>query len=86
MYQTIKSMLESAGRKIASGNGSGARKEIETLFTLEASAGPEISRTSRPAASVILIATLSAGFLSDHEINAACGGFSPKNVWSPQNS
>ena len=47
---------------------------------------PEISRTSCPAPSVILSVTSVDGFFMNHEITAACGGFSPKNVWSPQNS
>ena len=53
---------------------------------LFASGVPEISRTSRPAASVILSFTSPTGFLLNHEMIAAPGGFSPKNVWSPQNS
>ncbi len=54
-------------------------------FTL-ASAVPEISRMSRPAASVIFSARLVTGFFWCHEMIAACGGFSPRNVWLPQNS
>ena len=46
----------------------------------------QISRISRPAASVILSFTSPTGFLLNHEMTAAGGGFSPKKVWSPQNS
>ena len=53
---------------------------------LLASTGPDISRTSRPAASLIFSFTSPRGFLLSHEMTAAAGGFSPKNVWSPQNS
>src|SRR5580765_1266314 len=53
---------------------------------LLASGVPEISRTSRPAASVIRSFTSPTGFLLSHETIAAPGGCSPKNVWSPQNS
>ena len=53
---------------------------------LFASGVPEISRTSRPAASVIFSFTSPTGFLFSHEMIAAPGGFSPKKVWSPQNS
>ena len=53
---------------------------------LLASTGPEISRTSRPVASVIFSATLPTSFFRCHDTTAAWGGFSPKNVWSPQNS
>jgi hypothetical protein len=55
------------------------------LFEL-ASTGPEISRTSRPVASVMRSATLPTSFFRNHVMTAAAGGFSPKNVWSPQNS
>ena len=53
---------------------------------LFASGVPEISRTSRPAASVIFSFTSPTCFLFSHEMIAAPGGFSPTNVWSPQTS
>ena len=55
-------------------------------FTLFARTAPEMSRTSRPAASVMRSLTSLTWFFWNHQITAACGGFSPKNVWSPQNS
>src|SRR5206468_4634419 len=47
---------------------------------------PEISRTSRPDPSAIFNFTSFDGRFMIHEMTAAGGGFSPKNVWSPQNS
>src|SRR6185436_9648349 len=44
---------------------------------LFASAVPEISRISRPAASAIFSLTSPTCFLLIHAITAACGGFSP---------
>ena len=74
-----------------SGAGTGCTRRSQHAdwmpgFVLFASTGPEISRTSRPAASVMRSFTSPTCFLLNHESTAACGGFSPKKVWSPQNS
>jgi hypothetical protein len=53
---------------------------------LVASTWPEISRTSRPVASVMRRLTSPTWRFRCHEMMAAWGGFSPKKVWSPQNS